>query len=60
METQKPLWTYIVAVAIVWVIILTITWFLGDKIRFQKFIYFFLAFALGMLAMYIAIHIYKY
>ncbi len=54
-----PLIVYVIAVAVVWSIILGVMWFLGDIARFQTFALVCLGFALGMIAMYIAVHVYK-
>ncbi|MGD0752216.1 MAG: hypothetical protein ABSA23_12510 [Anaerolineales bacterium] len=54
-----PLIVYVIAVAVVWAVVLGITWFLGNMARFQTFALVCLGFALGMLAMYIAVHVYK-
>jgi hypothetical protein len=54
-----PLIVYVIAVAVVWTVLLTVMWFLGDIARFQTFALVCLGFALGMLAMYIAVHGYK-
>ena len=56
---RVPLIVYVIAVAVVWAVLLTVMWFLGDIARFQAFALVFLGFALGMLAMYIAVHVYK-
>jgi len=54
-----PLIVYVIAVAVVWAVLLTVMWFLGDIARFQTFALVCFGFALGMLAMYIAVHVYK-
>jgi peptidoglycan/LPS O-acetylase OafA/YrhL len=54
-----PFIVYVIGVAVVWVAILGAMWFLGDIARFQAFALVCLGFALGMLAMYIAVHVYK-
>ena len=54
-----PLIVYVIAVAVVWAVLLGVMWFLGDIARFQTFALVCLGFALGMLAMYIAVHVYK-
>ena len=56
---RVPLIVYLIGVAIVWVVVLGVMWFLGDIARFQTFALVCLGFALGMLAMYIAMHVYK-
>ncbi len=54
-----PLIVYVIGVAVVWAVILGVMWFLGDMARFQTFALVCFGFALGMLAMYIAVHVYK-
>jgi hypothetical protein len=54
-----PLIVYVIAVAVVWAVLLAVMWFLGDIARFQTFALVCFGFALGMLAMYIAMHVYK-
>ena len=56
---RAPLIVYVIAVAVVWAVILGVMWFSGDIARFQTFALVGLGFALGMLAMYIAVHVYK-
>jgi hypothetical protein len=57
--TRSPLIVYVIGVAVVWAVILGVLWFLGDIARFQTFALICMGFALGMLAMYIAVHVYK-
>ena len=54
-----PLFVYVIGVAVVWVVILGVAWFIGGPARFNTFALVCLGFALGMLAMYIAVHVYK-
>jgi hypothetical protein len=54
-----PLFVYVIVVVVVWAVILGGLWFLGGIARFQTFALVCLGFALGMLAMYIAMHFYK-
>jgi hypothetical protein len=56
---RVPLVAYVIGVIVVWAVILGVMWFLGDIARFQTFALVCLGFALGMLAMYIAVHVYK-
>ena len=58
-SNRVPLIVYVIGVAVVWAVILGAMWFLGDIARFQTFAYVCFGFALGMLAMYIAVHVYK-
>ena len=54
-----PLIVYVIGVAVVWAVLLGVLWFMGDIARFQSFALVCFGFALGMLAMYIAVHVYK-
>jgi peptidoglycan/LPS O-acetylase OafA/YrhL len=56
---RVPLIVYMIGVAVVWAVLLAVMWFLGDIARFQTFALVCFGFALGMLAMYIAVHVYK-
>jgi peptidoglycan/LPS O-acetylase OafA/YrhL len=58
-SNRFPLIVYVIGVAVVWAVILGVMWFLGDIAHFQTFALVCLGFALGMLAMYIAMHVYK-
>jgi hypothetical protein len=55
-----PLYVYVIGVAVVWAGILAVVWFLGDAARFRTFALVCGGFALGMLAMYIAVHLYTW
>jgi hypothetical protein len=50
---------YVIGVTVVWAVVLGVMWFLGDIARFLTFALVCFGFALGMLAMYIAVHVYK-
>ena len=50
---------YIISVVIVWAIILTVVWFFGSSARFRTMSVFCAGFMIGMLAMWIAVHVYK-
>jgi hypothetical protein len=54
-----PLIVWIFGVAVVWAVILGVMWFSGDMARFQTYSMVCYGFAIGMLAMYIAMHVYK-
>ena len=56
---RVPLIVYVIGVAVVWAVVLGIAWFIGGPARFNAFALVCLGFALGMLAMYIAVHVYK-
>jgi hypothetical protein len=57
---KHPLYMYVIGVAVVWAVILGVMWFLGDMARFRTFASVCGGFALGMLAMYIAVHVYAW
>ena len=57
---SQPLYVYVIAVAIVWAAILSGAWFFGGGTRFRTFALVGGGFAIGMLAMYIAMHLYKW
>jgi hypothetical protein len=59
-SAKTPLFVYVIGVAVVWAIILGVMWLLGDVARFHTFSLVCLGFALGMLAMYIAVHLYRW
>ena len=58
-SNRLPLIVYVIGVAVVWAVILGIMWFSGDIARFQTFALVGFGFALGMVAMYIAVHVYR-
>ena len=51
---------YVMGVAIVWAIILGIIHFSGNVVRFRTYSLVCGGFMLGMLAMYIAVHLYRW
>jgi cytochrome b subunit of formate dehydrogenase len=56
---KRPLWVYVTGVIVVWAVILgSIS--LWDPVRFNEFALFCAGFLLGMLAMYIAVHLYRW
>lgn len=57
---KKPLYLYVIAVTGVWTVILTLLWIFGTTDRLHTFAILGLGFALGMLAMYIAVHLYEW
>ena len=50
---------YIIAVIIVWAVILIAVRLMGDTVRFRTISIFCAGFLIGMLAMWIAVHVYK-
>ena len=58
-EKQHPLSQYVIAVLIAWVAILIGMWFF-DRERFATFAHVCSGFLLGMCAMYIAMHLYRW
>jgi hypothetical protein len=57
---KHPLYVFVIAVAVVWTVILGTMWFLGDTARLRTFALVGSGFGLGMLAMYIAVHLYTW
>lgn len=57
---KYPLWLYVVAVAIVLAIINYIMWSVGGAAKLESFALHSGSFLLGMLAMYIAVHFYRW
>jgi MYXO-CTERM domain-containing protein len=57
--SRMPLIVYVIGVTVVWIIVLAFAWGLAGPARFRTFLDIAMGFALGMLAMYIAIHVYK-
>jgi hypothetical protein len=58
-SNRFPLIVYVIGVAAVWAAILAVMWLLGDVARFQTFALVCFGFALGMPAMYVAVHVYR-
>ncbi len=57
---KYPLWIYVVGVVVVLAIVNYIVWLRGGTGEFEAVKILSLGFLLGMLAMYIAVHIYRY
>ena len=55
----RPLYIYVIAIAVVWAALLCAMWLL-DPARFPTVIHVCSGFFLGMLAMYIAAHVYRW
>jgi len=60
MENKRPLYVYVIGVAVVWTAILGLMWWLGRTQIFYACVSACEGFMLGMLAMYIAVHLYKW
>ena len=58
-SNRFPLIVYVIGVAVVWTVILGVTWFVGSSAQFRTFALVGSGFVLGMLAMYIAVHVYR-
>ena len=58
-HVSAPLSMYVIAVAVVWAVILCSVWF-WDKVQFNNFALLCGGFFVGMLAMYIAVHLYMW
>jgi hypothetical protein len=56
---RVPLVIYLVGVAVVWAVVLGLGWFIGGSPRLALLAMVFFGFAVGMLAMYIAVHVYQ-
>ena len=56
---RTPLVVYLMGVAVVWAVVLGLAWFIGGSERLNLVAMVFFGFAVGMLAMYIAVHVYK-
>ena len=57
---KYPLGLYVVGVIIVLVLINYIAWLVGGEVKLQSFELLSAGFLLGMLAMYIAVHVYRW
>jgi hypothetical protein len=58
--TKPPLTRYVIGVLIVWAIILCSAWFMRGRKNFRTLALFCAGFLIGMLAMYIAVHLYTW
>ena len=57
--SKKPLWVYVLGVIVIWALILGSV-SLWDPVRLSELTVFCGGFFLGMVAMYIAVHIYRW
>ncbi|HLW48623.1 MAG TPA: hypothetical protein VKW09_12755 [bacterium] len=57
---RSPLWLYVVGVIVVLSIVNVIAWFTGGAAKLKATELFSAGFLLGMLAMYIAVHLYRW
>jgi len=57
---KRPLYVYIIGVAVVWAAILAASWFGIIWTPFSSVVAVCAGFFLGMLAMYIAVHLYRW
>lgn len=57
---KRPLNRYVIGVIVVLIIVNIISWFIGGEERAQMVSHVSIGFLLGMLAMYIAVHMYKW
>ena len=60
MVNKRPLYVYVIAAAVVWAIILGIVQFSGNAAHIHTFASVCGGFWIGMLAMYAAVHVYKW
>jgi len=59
-RARMPLIVYVIGVAIAWAVVLGLAWlFIGGLAQFSTFALVCVGFALGMLSMYISVHVYK-
>ena len=56
---RPPLIVYLIGVATAWAAILSLAWLIGDLALLNTLAFVCAGFALGMLAMYIAMHVYR-
>jgi drug/metabolite transporter (DMT)-like permease len=56
---RAPLVVYLIGVAVVWAVVLGLGWVIGGSERLNLLAMVCFGFAVGMLAMYIAMHVYK-
>ena len=59
MFPQRTLTTYVIAVVIVMAVVVLIRWLVAGHEGAQKMLIFFAGFLFGMIAMYIATHVYR-
>ncbi|MDI6734551.1 MAG: hypothetical protein QMD50_03660 [Patescibacteria group bacterium] len=57
---KYPLWLYVIGVIVVLALINYIAWSVGGEAKLKSFELFSGGFLLGMLAMYIAVHLYRW
>ncbi len=57
---KRPLWVYVIGVIIALVIVNYIAWLTGGATKFKTSELVSMGFLLGMLAMYIAVHLYRW
>jgi uncharacterized membrane protein YjdF len=59
MTEKPPLSRYVIAVVVVWTVLLCATWLAKDRAHFNLVAAFCAGFLAGMLAMLIAVHLYR-
>ena len=57
---KRPLYVYVIGVIVAWAIVLISSWFGVIWAPFHDVVAVCVGFALGMLAMYIAVHLYRW
>ena len=57
---KRPLWLYVVGVVIALVIVSYVSWITGGEAKLQTSELVSIGFLLGMLAMFIAVHLYRW
>ena len=57
---KYPLWLYVIGVVVALAVVNYVSWLLGGRARLHTMEVFSGGFVLGMLAMYIAVHLYRW
>ena len=60
MSNKRPLYIYVLGVIVVWLAILVVLLYTGNTVNFHKALMVGSGFGLGMIAMYIAVHLYQW
>ena len=60
MQNKRPLYVYLVAVVVVWAVVLWVARLFNSGAHFTEILLVCGGYMIGMLAMYIAVHFYRY
>jgi hypothetical protein len=60
MTEKPPLSRYVIAVVVVWAVVLGLMWLAKDRARFNLVAAFCAGFFAGMVAMFMAVHLYRF